>query len=134
MNIRKLNLLVDSYLKLRYKTTKTEEELGILKNVENQELWDFVSLVDSSVAQESFLISQKFFITGALVYMEAKEVFEHLLFLLELLEKRIRVPSFLTVDYLLILVDLRTTVLYLFVLLSLTIVNVESDCDTNDGR
>ena len=66
--------------------------------------------------------------------MEAKEVFEHLLFLLELLEKRIRVPSFLTVDYLLILVDLRTTVLYLFVLLSLTIVNVESDCDTNDGR
>ena len=31
MNIRKLNLLVDSYLKLRYKTTKTEEELGILK-------------------------------------------------------------------------------------------------------
>lgn len=65
--------------------------------------------------------------------MEAKDVFEHLLFLLELLEKRIRVPSFLTVDYLLILVDLRTTVLY-FVSVHVANVNVELDCYTNDGR
>jgi hypothetical protein len=81
-------------------------------NVDNQELWEFVSLADSSVVDESFLISQKLFITAALLYLDADDITEKLLFLLELLEKRLRVPSFLTTDYLLIIVDLRTMVSY----------------------